>query len=531
MISFCSNIKIIRHKAYRLIIKFFFGSLIIVIVSGCEAGTGRDTQTASPTQITPSAEPAPQVGPTLGVMPSPSVEPSIQAESSLQKTSTPISESMPHAEGISRGYLITPQELDAIEKKAEQGIEPYQSTVQEVLQWADKEWKFKLNARANCPSSDSPTWNDNSRGTPTLYAKALAYQLTGDVKYAEEVKRILESIITEVRIIDIETEECRLVFGWGTPELVASADLIEDFWWNQTCTGPLGIDYKDNEIGTGNCKELFQNWLVKNPYYIVSYSAVSSKSNWGAAATNTTAYIADYLWDRPNMQLTHRNPREVNGGKDLKLTPSEAFKYANQLALDRMNGYGVEIRSATSCDYLGGWQQNSQWPAIKSQITEAGIIPEDARREEFCNIPVYNGHYQNYPQIHLGHNIQQCELMLRRGDSSCYDNVDNTNIPNYTFIGPDGNTKTTHLYPGRGSIERAIKAIIVDSNTEWRHDSALDVAFRYYFNRHTLPGFEKWANQLKTGLNCSQDICFGALTHGFSIESEIPDLPPIVPPP
>ena len=122
--------------------------------------------------------------------------------------------------------------------------------------------------------------------------------------------------------------------------------------------------------------------------------------------------------------------------------------------------------------------------------------------------------------------------MLRRGDSSCYDNVDNTDIPEYTFIGPDGKRKTTHLYPGRGSIERGIKAIIVDSGTEWRHDPALQMAFRYYYDKHTLPGFELWAEQLRDlEASCGQDVCLGALTHGFAIEEGIPNPPPAVPPP
>lgn len=254
-------------------------------------------------------------------------------------------------------------------------------------------------------------------------------------------------------------------------------------------------------------------------------------SNWGAAATTTLAYIADYLSDRPDVELVHRVPPEINTAGFVTYSPVEAYARANQLALDRMNGYGLEYGSSNSCDLLKGKQQRRDWEPVKSQITENGIIPEDARRDEYCNIPKYDGTYQNYPQLHLGHNIQQCELMLRRGDSSCFDNVDTTDIPEYTFVGPDGEPKTTHLYPGRGSIERAIKAIIVDSGTEWRHDPALQVAFRYYFVHHTLPGFEQWAEQLGgQTLSCSQDICFGALTHGFSIEEEVPGLPPITPP-
>ncbi len=136
----------------------------------------------------------------------------------------------------------------------------------------------------------------------------------------------------------------------------------------------------------------------------------------------------------------------------------------------------------------------------------------------------------NYPQVHLGSLIQQCELMLRRGDTRCYDNIDNTDIPDYTFIGPDGHKKTTHLKPGRGSLERAIKAIIVDSKTEWRHDSALEVAFRYYSQRHQFEGIELWPAQLNRPSECAQDICFGTLTHGFAGGEQL-GLPPVVPPP
>jgi hypothetical protein len=429
-----------------------------------------------------------------------------------------------------RGYLTTVQELNIIKQKAAQQIEPYHSAVQEVLVWANKEWKYTLRTKERCKDADSPAWIDNDKGAAVLYAKALAYHLTGDAAYAETVKTILQRIMTEVKTIDIKDAQCRLNFGWGTPEVVASADLIENYWQNDVCNGPISTLYTKTSLGNGGCKQLFQNWLIKNPYYIVSYSAVTNQSNWGSAATNTTAYIADYVWDRPNERLIHRHPAQINHGLDLTLSPTEAYAYANRLMFNRMNGYAVEYGSSYSCDYLRNAQQSEQWPPVKSQITAQGIIPEDARRSEYCNVPKYNGKYQNYPQVHLGNNIQQCELMLRRGNRSCYDNVDDTEIPEYTYLDPDGRTKTTYLYPGRGSIERAIKAIIVDAGTEWRHESALEVAYRYYYRYHTLSGFEQWAKQLKQTSTCDQDLCFGKLTHGFA-PGEQPDPPPTVPAP
>jgi hypothetical protein len=430
-----------------------------------------------------------------------------------------------------RGYQTTPAELQVIADKANMGIEPYASAVTDVMAWAEKPWVFNLRTVETCEDANSPRWNDNSGGTEILYAKALAYHLTGNEDFADEVKAILEQIMTSVESITLDVMRCELTFGWGTPELVASADLIESVFIDSECQGPVSTIYNQNELGFGNCKALFQNWLVKNPYYVVSLSAEESMSNWGAAGTTTLAFIADYLWDRPEVEVVHRVPVERYGIEHIVFTPAEAYTHANQLALDRMNGYRAEIRSSYACDYFRQPQQNPNWVFVKSQISEKGIIPEDARREQYCNIQVYNGEYQNYPQIHLGNNIQQCELMLRRGDSSCYDNVDWTDLPAYEFIGTDGESKVTHLYPGRGSIERAIKAIIVDSGTEWRHDSALELAYRYYYSSITLDGFEQWYPQLsQQSHDCSQDVCYGTLTHGFSIY-ETPASPPTVPPP
>lgn len=430
----------------------------------------------------------------------------------------------------SRGYLTTPNELRIIAQKAAGGLEPYKRAVEDVLNAANDDWDYELDASERCPNSRTPAWLHNERGTRRLYARALAYHLTGDERYAEEARNILERIMTQVLIISDLEQQCRLNFAWGTPELVQTADLLESYWAGMTCSGPLLPVYGDVTVGTGECKWLFQNWLAKNPYYIVSYAAEENQSNWGAAATATTAYIADYLWDRPDIQLVQRQPPQLNDGVSLSYSPAEAYERSNELALARMNGYRVDFHSRSSCDFMEGSQQDPRWSPVKSQITETGIVPEDARRSQSCNAPVYNGEYQNYPQVYLGSLIQQCELMLRRGDPRCYDNIDNTDLPDYTFIGPDGREKTTHLKPGRGSLERAIKAIIVDSRTEWRHDSALEVAFRYYSQRHQFEGIELWPAQIKRPGECAQDVCFGTLTHGFA-SGEQPAWPPVVPPP
>lgn len=429
-----------------------------------------------------------------------------------------------------RGYMTTPAELAIIAAKAESGLEPYASAVHQIMRWTDNEWDFRLRRHEDCDDADSPAWLDNSGGMPILYSRALAYHLTGDVTYAQSVVELIGEIISSVETISLDEQRCRLTFSWGIPELIASADLVAPILATSECTGPLGYEYIDDRRGTGNCRTLFQNWLAKNPFYVISLAAEESQSNWGASATNALAHIADYLWDRRDITLLVRVPIFVNDGQSRRMTPAQAYAHANQLMLDRNNGFRVEYGSLTSCDFLAGDQQNPDWEPVKSQITENGIIPEDARREQYCNIQVYNGNYMNYPQIYLGHNIQQCELMLRRGDASCYENVDMRDIPNHTFIDPNGETQTTHLRPGRGSIERAINAVIIDSRTEWRHDSTLEVAFRYYYNHRRLDGFPYWFQEITRPTGCEQAICFGTLTHGFAPGESLPP-PPVTAPP
>lgn len=434
------------------------------------------------------------------------------------------------AGSASRGYLTTPEELALVKQKRDFGIEPYQTAVHETLSLANMPWSYSFNAIETCPDSETPAWNTNRGGTPILYAKALAYHLTGNTIYAVEAKTILQAMMQQMAQIDLSEKQCRLNFAWGVPEIVATADLLESYWHNQSCTGPLSTEYGDLRQGNGRCKTLFQNWLVKNAYYVISYSAGHTNNNWGAAATTATAYIADYLVDRPDAVLIHRNPAQINNGQDYHFSPAEAYAHANSQALDRMNGYKIDYGGNNSCDLFTNEHQSPQWAPVKTQITELGIIPEDARREEFCNVPQYNGEYQNYPQLHISLNLQQCELMLRRGDRRCFDNVDNADLPNFHFIDLKGFAHTTHLKPGRGSIEQAIKAIIVDSNTEWQRESALFVARRYYREYGRLAGFDQWAQYLGDKLECRQDLCFGILTHALN-DNEPYTLPPTVPPP
>lgn len=433
-----------------------------------------------------------------------------------------------------RGYLTTPLELAIIRDKAARGLQPYRGAAAQVLELAGRPWRFPLQEIVYCPSADEPAWIDDQGGVPILYAKALAFHLTGRIQWAEEVRIILERIMTGVREIrDSRKQQCQLNFSWGTPELVASADLIEDYWSEKRCTGSISPFSQDPRVGSGPCKQLFQNWLAKNPYTWVSPSY--GMHNWGTAAAAAQGYIAEYLWDRPDIRLVHRNPRFRNGGKPYFFSPAEAYSFAKKTMLESMNGYTASFGSSRSCDLLedGPDQDPSLGPPVKSQITETGIVAADARRRQKCNIRRYDGTYQNYPQLALDHLTAFCELLWRRGDSSCYDNVDWSDQPGFSYLDLKGRRRVTHLRPGRGSLERAINAIIVDSNTPWTRRGGLTVAYRYYLLHKQFPETDltKWKQFVVAAeADCSQGICFGGLTHGLA-PGEIPAPPPTVDPP
>lgn len=418
-----------------------------------------------------------------------------------------------------RGYQTSPQELALIRDLAARGREPLATAVSEVIALANQPWDYALAAMPTCPDADQPAWIDNEGGTPRLYARALAFHLTGEQRYAEETAAILTRIMQEVVQLSDSREErfeqCQLNFAWGIPELVAAADLIETYWAGRTCRGPATTIYGDPTQANGRCKNRLQNWLVKNPYYVISWTASRRTNNWGAAATTATAYIADYLWDRPDLRLLHRHPVQLFNGENRSLSPAQAYQYANQLMLDRINGYRVDY-TGESCDYLT-INQNSDLPPVKSQISERGIIPDEARRTSYCNTLRYGEEYENYPQLHLSNLIQQCELMLRRGSHTCYDNVDLRDLPRFTYLDPEGIERRVALKPGRGSVERAINAIIVDADMEWRNASSLWVAYRYYARHGRLGQVQHWTQYLDARLECAQDLCFGLLSHSAPI--------------
>jgi hypothetical protein len=411
--------------------------------------------------------------------------------------------------GNSRGYLTTPQELQVIRAKAAKGLEPYKSAVSEVVAQASRPWTWKTpSAKVTCPDADEPVYL--KQGSVLVYAKALAYHLTGKEEYALAVNMAVEDLL---RVSSFgqpgnskkPDRQCQLNLSWTIPGFIRAADLLEDVpAWRES-----------------GLKRKFQNWLSEVVYPTISFTAETSVSNWGAAATNVGAYIADYLWDRADLRLVSYNRLDGKQPTTTR-TPAEAYEHAAQLALERMNGTRAEGKGGSSeaCDFN---------PATKSMVRPDGGIPDELRRgSSGCGARriLEDDDSNVYSQTHLQNLVAQAELLLRRGDKRIYDNI-RQDSPLLAYSDARGKKHEIRLPSGRGSLKNAI-LFVVDHPSHQKPrslKSAAEVAFRYYRHRAMLKAVTR--SRPNSG---SRAMAFETLTHGFA-DGEDPPPPPLAPPP
>lgn len=428
--------------------------------------TPTPTPTATPTP-TPTATPTPTPTSTPTPIPTPSPTPTA--------TPTPVPSPTPNT-GWSRGYLTTPAELRQIKSKSDSGIAPYKKAVQSLLTYAGAPnyWPYGF---------VDPTDRDVlQRAAALVYAKGLAYGLTGDQGYAASAReKILELSTTNTCSNTYSgSNGCILTLSRHMPGYIAAADLIEDYagWY------------------TGD-KTIFQIWLRDKVYRFTDWASDDRSTNWGSVGSASTQYIADYFTGS-GLILTDRN--------GAPFSPHDAYWEARQRALDRVN----------SNPYMG----NSVCTATTGLgIRPYGGIPEETGRGSTGCDGTYllaDDDSYSYMQTHLSGTVLQAELLLRRGDSSLLDNIK-----------PDGG----------GSILKAILYVIENPsdptppNHSWNwinsRKSILEIAYRYY--RHPAIG-----RQLGIGTS-SRHIAgdgnsalphFATLTHGFAVD-ENPGRPPV----
>jgi len=217
--------------------------------------------------------------------------------------------------GKSRGYMTTPQELVVAAHKAAQGIQPYKGARDQVLSFAGSpsDWPYgAISGQQDCSGTMTPSYIGN--GAPLIFAKAMAYHLTGDSQYAADVRSKIMDLTDTYGYGTAYSggNQCILNLSWYIPSWIMAADLIQDY---------SGWSSSD--------KQTFQHWLAFELYQKVDWASDRGSNNWGSAGSATAGMIADYLTGS-GLLLTDRN-----GGQ---LTPGQAYAQAKQQQLDRING-------------------------------------------------------------------------------------------------------------------------------------------------------------------------------------------------
>lgn len=394
------------------------------------------------------------------------------------RTRSPISNDTPTPTVIpsrSRGYMTTPQELRNIAQKAGSEIQPYKSAVDALLEFAREPsyWPQKyssIEGSQNCNATEQPRYI--YEGSPLVYAKAMAYHITGDVAYAEDVRtRILD--LTDTLGYGGEeysgANQCILNLSWYIPGWIMAADLIEDYpGWKRSD------------------KDQFQQWLAEVVYKKTAWSSRNRKNNWGSAGSTTSGMIADYLWDSSYL---------LEGD-----TPRDAYLEHRQNQLDRM---GTSKQFDSVCEIWG--------------IQSYGAIPDELQRgSSGCDAQwiVKDDDSWIYTMTHMQGLVMHAEFLLRRGDETLFENI---------------------AGDGTGSILRAIHFVIdnpvkLEKSTEWRAKQILEVTYRYYRDTSSAEQLGVGQPDRFVGGRSGQMLHFGTITHGFAV-GEDPGLPPVVPPP
>jgi hypothetical protein len=178
-------------------------------------------------------------------------------------------------------------------------------------------------------------------------------------------------------------------------------------------------------------------------------------------------------------------------------TLSDAFAYhAAQQIHARMNG---EDMMDSDCTIWG--------------IQDHGGIPDELRGGSSGCDATYvleDDLSLTYQHAQVQSLVAHAELLLRRGDTSAFDN---------------------ETPSGMGSIRQSILFVVANPTMSWpwteAHYATLEIAYRYYRDADLCMEFG-CENPTPSGSN--RVLSFGTLTHGFDV-SEDPGPPPTVPPP
>jgi hypothetical protein len=224
-----------------------------------------------------AADPAPEAAPEAGDDTDAALDaPAAAAPDAAALSTTAAAQSI--LVQVGTGYLAG-AELAQRTQLATQGIEPYKSAVSNVISFANG--KLSSSPKPQQPLNISGTTGSFVDDTATAYGLALAYNVTGNLKYAQKSRDFIMAWVQTTKSTsntcpDSGSCQTSLIIGRVGPGFIFAAQLIK----------PSGAFSAADD-------QAFRTWLRN----IILPTASTRNNNWGDAGTFLRVAVTDYLGD------------------------------------------------------------------------------------------------------------------------------------------------------------------------------------------------------------------------------------------
>lgn len=265
------------------------------------------------------------------------------------------------------GFLVSPVDLLERSRLATAGTEPLAGALTELLTDADAALPPDPQPMVNLeiPETESPFVDD----TATAYGLALAYAVTGEVRYAEGAKAYIQAWVGTTSAL---TNACPSGGGCQTSLIVAR--VVPGFVFAADLIRPARVMTVADETA-------LRAWL----HDLILPILPTRDGNWGDAGNFARAALTDYLGDRVGFAKALEEwrarldvvpsdgqlPDEIRRGKDGMTYTQEALQYKLGTArIAELRGTdlwsyvgkgGASLRTAV--DLLASyWFRSADWP-------------------------------------------------------------------------------------------------------------------------------------------------------------------------
>jgi hypothetical protein len=215
------------------------------------------------------------------------------AATAAQPAAAPVAPIIPLT---AEGYLTNASELKQRKQLADQGIEPYASAVEQLLEEAEKFLDIEPRAREELkvPKGSERREREVVNASQGAYILGMAYQLSGDARYAAHARAFIMTWVSTNREVSA-AENTPLIVSNNIPAMVWGADLL---------AGYPGWSSDD--------RAAFERWLVE----LVLPRASDRENNWGDWGILLRLTITRYVGDDAGFQAAaERWRRQVDGIK------------------------------------------------------------------------------------------------------------------------------------------------------------------------------------------------------------------------